>query len=245
VLTVPAAAAANQATKPVAKPAVTTAFEPPTPAQPQTPVIPTAVPTPSAAAPRKPAGAEPKSNRNLLIVAIVAVLVLAGTVTAILLSRDPGGDGNNANEGGGGTTLEQEIPGDQTSDEPSTEETTTEPPPSVDTAPSPADGTIAYTDAGQLIIAYYGDVENAAGRWAMLTPHAQALFGGQQAFNEYWAQYTDVSSENAIGVTPNEDGSVNVPVDVTYTGAGGPVPQHRVVRVTRVNGQLLIDSDAK
>jgi serine/threonine protein kinase len=246
VLTVPVAAAAKQATKPAANPAVTTAFAPtkPTkPAQSQTPVVPTAVPTPSAAVPRQSTGTEPKSNRNLLIVAIVAVLVLAGTVAIILATRDRGGDGNNAN-GDGGTTLEQELPGDQSSDQQSTEETT-EAPPSVDTAPSPADGAIGYTEAGVLVIAYYGDVENAAGRWAMLTPHAQALFGGQQAFNEYWAQYTNVSSENAIGVTPNEDGSVNVPVDVTYTGAGGPVPQHRVLRVTRVNGQLLIDSDAK
>ncbi len=234
VLTVPAAAAA-----------ATTAFAPAKPTSTPPSVVPTAVPTPSAAAPRQPAGTGPKSNRNLLIVAIVAVLVLVGTVVVILTNKDPGGEGNNAGVGADpGTNQEQpENPGDQPSDPPS-EEPSTEPP-AQNTGPSPADGTIGYSEAGQFVINYYGDVQNAAGRWAMLSPHAQALFGGQQAFTEYWAAYTQVSSANAIGVTENGDGSLNVPVDVTYTSAGGPATQHRVLRVTRVGGQLVIDSDAK
>ncbi len=236
VLTIPVAAAAQSAASGVSAPTK------PSQPQPPAPVIPTAVPTPSAAVPRPPAGTGTRSNRNLLVVAIVAVLVLAGTVVAILTSRDPGDDGgNNANEGGGGaTSQEQQDPPSEPSSEGETSESAPE-----DVGTSPADGAIGYSEAGNLIIGYYGNVENAAGRWAMLTPHAQALFGGEQAFTEYWAQYTDVSSQNATGVTPNEDGSVNVPVDVTYTSASGPAVQHRVLRVTRVNGQLLIDSDAK
>jgi eukaryotic-like serine/threonine-protein kinase len=238
VLTIPVAAAAKSAT-----PTPSTASAPTKPSQPQSPapVIPTAVPTPSAAAPRPPAGTGARSNRNLLVVAIVAVLVLAGTVVVILTSRDSGDGGNNANEGGGATTSQEQQ--DPPSEPPSEGETSESAP--VDVGTSPADGAIGYSEAGILVIAYYGDIENAAARWAMLSPHAQALFGGQQAFNEYWAQYTDVSSRDAIGVTPNEDGSVNVPVNVTYTSASGPAVHQRVLRVTRINGQLRIDSDAK
>jgi len=239
VLTVPAAAAA-------AKPAATTAFAPAKSTPTPPPIVPTAVPTPSAAVPRQPADTAPKSNRNLLIVAIVAVLVLVGTVVVILTNKDPGGgEGNNAGVGGDpGTNQEQpQDPSDQPSEEPS-EEPSTETS-AQNTGPSPADGTIGYSEAGQFVINYYGDVGNAAGRWAMLSPHAQALFGGQQAFNEYWAAYTNISSANAIGVTENGDGSLNVPVDVTYDRADGSVTEHRILRVTRVGGQLVIDSDAK
>jgi hypothetical protein len=38
---------------------------------------------------------------------------------------------------------------------------------------------------------------------------------------------------------------VNVPVDVTYTTEAGPKTEKRTVRVTVINGTMLIDSEAK
>jgi hypothetical protein len=47
-------------------------------------------------------------------------------------------------------------------------------------------------------------------------------------------------------VTPNQDGSVNVPVDVTYTGSDGAArPEHKVLKVIIENGKLAIDSDGR
>jgi serine/threonine protein kinase len=217
----------------------------PTPPQPVLPAQPTAAFT-------RPPGLPPQagsSRKNLLIVGAVAVVVLVGTlITVLVLSGgdDPGG----TRQAGGGTpqnsgeTSRSQSPPPTRSSEPR-DDSTTKP---SDPGPIPADpgaGPIGYSDAGQLVINYFGDVQNAAGRWAMLSPRAQALFGGQEAFNRYWSQFTAVSSADATGVTPNADGSVTVPVNVTYTTAAGPRTEHKALRVTRSNGQLLIDSEAK
>jgi hypothetical protein len=80
----------------------------------------------------------------------------------------------------------------------------------------------------------------------MLSPNVQAMFGSQDAYNQYWSQYSNVVGNNAMGVTANPDGSDNVPVDITYTKNGqAGVVQHKNLRVIRYNGQLLIDSDPR
>jgi len=250
-----AAALAGTATEPI--PAAPVRPAPKTPPRPMIAANPTpprpVVPAQSTAAFAKPSAAPQAgpSRKNLMIVGAVALVVLAGTLfTVLMLTSDdnPGG----TRQAGGGTSQQNGGATSQTqSEEPS--EPTSEPPDDATTKPSdpgqvpadPAGGPIGYSQAGQFVIDYFGDVQNAAGRWAMLTPHAQALFGGQDAFNQYWAGFTDVSSSDAIGVTPNADGSVNVPVNVTYTTDAGPKTEHKTVRVTRVAGQLLIDSEAK
>ena len=80
----------------------------------------------------------------------------------------------------------------------------------------------------------------------MLSPYAQAEFGSQDAFNQYWSQFTEVCSENATG-RRHERRRLG-----ERAGATSPTPrrpgrstQHKNIRVTRINGQLLIDSDAK
>jgi serine/threonine protein kinase len=220
----------------------------PTPPRPVVPAQPTAAFTkPPSAAPQQ-AG---PSRKNLMIVGVVALVVLAGTLFTVLMltnNDDPGGTrqaggGTQQNGGSSQTQSQTDEPGEST--DPSDDAPSTDP---SDPGPIPADpagGPIGYSQAGQLVINYFGDVQNAAGRWAMLSAHAQALFGGQDAFNQYWAQFTNVSSADAIGVTPNADGSVNVPVNVTYTTDAGPKVEHKTIRVTRVGGQLLIDSEAK
>jgi hypothetical protein len=104
---------------------------------------------------------------------------------------------------------------------------------------------IAWRDAGQLVIDYYNGLDNASSAWALLSPTAQAIFGSESDFQSYWKQYSSVSAANAFGVTDNPDGSVRVPVDVTYTKAGSPEVVKRALRVTRVDGRLLIDSDPR
>jgi eukaryotic-like serine/threonine-protein kinase len=104
---------------------------------------------------------------------------------------------------------------------------------------------IAWHDAGQLVIDYYNGLDDPASAWALLSPTAQATFGSEADFRSYWSQYSSISGANAFGLTNNPDGSVRVPVDVTYHKAGSSEVVKRVLRVTRVNGHLIIDSDPR
>jgi len=104
---------------------------------------------------------------------------------------------------------------------------------------------IAWHDAGQLVIDYYNGLDDTPSAWALLSPTAQATFGSEAGFRSYWGQYSSVSGANAFGLTNNPDGSVRVPVDVTYHKAGSSEVVKRVLRVTRINGHLLIDSDPR
>jgi eukaryotic-like serine/threonine-protein kinase len=104
---------------------------------------------------------------------------------------------------------------------------------------------IGWSDAGQLVIDYYNGLDNPSSAWRLLSPTAQAVFGNEADFRSHWSQYSSVSARNAFGVTDNPDGSVRVPVDVTYhTGDSAQVVK-RVLRVTRLDGHLLIDSDPR
>lgn len=104
---------------------------------------------------------------------------------------------------------------------------------------------IAWSDAGQLVIDYYNGLDNPASAWQLLSPTAQAVFGTESQFQSHWSQYSSVSARNAFGVTDNPDGSVRVPVDVTYTTGGTTQMIKQALRVTRLNGHLLIDSDPR
>jgi serine/threonine protein kinase len=233
------AAAPTKPTRPArVAPAVTGPVTPPRPVAvlPQ-PVMASAATTalPPVSAPRPPRVTDP-SRRNLMIVAVAALLVVAGVVAAIMLLNNDQKPSDDVAQGNAGQqSTEQSQPQEPASEAPST----------APVKPVPANGAIDFSQAGQRVIDYYGDVQNTAKRFAMLSSGAQAAFGGQDGFREYWSQFSQVSSEHANGVTKNADGSVNVPVDVTYTKGDSPRTQHQVVRVTRVNGQLVIDVDAR
>jgi hypothetical protein len=196
------------------------------------PTAPTPVLPPAPVQPRQPAD---PMRRNMLIVAVAALLVVAGVVTAILLLNDKQPADNAAQHGSAPQTSQQPSPSQPES---------SQPPASTQSKPIAPNSPIGFSEAGGLVINYYGDVQNAAKRFAMLSSNAQAQFGGLAGFKQYWSQYSQVSSRNANGVTPNADGSVNVPVDVTYTKGDGSTEQHQQVRVTRENGKLVIDSKA-
>jgi hypothetical protein len=189
-------------------------------------------PPPSRPAREEPAGPSGKGKRAMVIVgAVVTAAVLGGLVATLLSTKSP--DTNT------GQSAASQVP---------TATVTVQPPPGStppSSAPSSAqsgsEGAIDWGQAGQLVIDYFGSAAPAA-RWAMLTPEAQQAYGSADAFQEYWAAYPQLSSRNARNVRLNGDGSVTVPVDVTYASGN---QQHKEIRVVKVGGQVKIASDTK
>ncbi|TCO46725.1 serine/threonine-protein kinase [Actinocrispum wychmicini] len=200
------------------------------PAPVPTPIEPTPPPPPPP--PRSDEPAQPGRGRRALVVigAIVAAAVLGGLVATLLSSKGSSGAGPTPIQSPPGTVIVTVPPSESPQSSSST------PPSSVAN-----EGAIDWSSAGRLVINYYGSGD-AATRWAMLTPQGQATYGGLEQFQQYWSAYPQLSSRNANGVTPNQDGSVTVPVDVTYANGN---QQHKQVRVVRTGGQLKIDSDTK
>jgi serine/threonine protein kinase len=234
-------AAAALAAAPTVQVAMPTRSGPKTPPQPVLPVLATpprpmsAQTTTTLPKPARQQAGTPK--KTVLIAGAVALVVLVGAlVTVLAMNGGKGGDNRQAGSPGAGGTTEQEQPSKGPSSEPSSN------PPSAQPNPGPP---IGYTEAAEFVLGYYSSTANPAQRWAMLSQNAQAVFGGEQDFQEYWSTFTEVSSGNSYGVTPNADGSVNVPADVTYTTDAGPKTEKRTVRVSRLNGKLIIDSEAK
>jgi eukaryotic-like serine/threonine-protein kinase len=186
--------------------------------------------------PRPRPGEPGKNKRTVAVVgAIVAAAVLGAVVTTVLLSGS--GENNNA----GGTQSNVPPPPQST-----VTIVSTAPEPTKESSQQPApqgasEGGIDWSDAGKLVINYYNS-SSVAARWSTLTPELQATFGSLDAFTQYWAQYPQVSSRNAKGVRENGDGSVTVPVDITY-GSGNQT--HKELRVVKTGGQLKIASDGK
>ncbi|MBC6448268.1 serine/threonine-protein kinase [Actinokineospora xionganensis] len=176
--------------------------------------------------PKRPAAVRRQSDpmRTKLIAAVVGVLLLIGGTIAVIAMNSAGGDQASASP-----------PPSSESQQPSTAPST--PVPGMEKVTS-------YQAAGELVIAYYGDASLDA-RWDMLGPNGQATFGDRAAFDAYWSQFRYVSSRNARGVTANQDGSVNVPVDVTTKTEAGEKMEKRTVKVILYGGKYLIDSDSR
>jgi eukaryotic-like serine/threonine-protein kinase len=181
-------------------------------------------------APRLP---QPPGRAGWLAAAIVVLLAVAGMGT--LLSRGSPSEQALHSAGPGITVAPSSVPAPLAAP--------VRPQPQVERVDHAQP--IAWRDAGQLVIDYYNGLDNSPSAWALLSRTAQATFGGESDFQSYWSQYSSVSAANAFGVTDNPDGSVRVPVDVTYNKAGSPQVVKRVLRVTRLNGHLLIDSDPR
>jgi eukaryotic-like serine/threonine-protein kinase len=229
---------------------------PKTPPRPELATVPAAIqplqsqPTAAFRRPEQPSQAGP-SKRNMVLVGVVALLVLAGTLFTVLIINGNGNGGAGDNTAQNGTTTTKEAAAPQNGGSTGSEDeppSSSKSPPSSSSAPpggvtqvAPPAGTfIDYSQAGQLMIDYYGSL-SLGQRWAMLSPFGQAQFGSQDAFNQYWSQYPQVSSEEA-NVTPNADGSRNVTCIVHYTQGQTTT---KTVRVTMIDGQLRIDSDAR
>jgi len=169
--------------------------------------------------------------------AVVAVLAFAGS--GVLLSKGLSEQHSVRSAGPAATSAPAAAPVLFPAPAPAV----TSPPPRVERVDHAQ--AIAWSDAGQLVIDYYNGLNNASSAWGLLSPTAQAVFGDASRFQSYWSQYSAVSARNAFGVTDNPDGSVRVPVDVTYTTGGTERVLKRALRVSRLNGHLLIDSDPR
>jgi serine/threonine protein kinase len=182
-------------------------------------------------------------DKRLVLISVVLIVVVLVVVGVVLLLNSGGGSGNAKP---GALAHGPTAGATHTSAPATTTNTTKTSPPAPAVGQAASTGSIDYRKAGLLVIAYFGDVGNSSGRLAMLTPGAQAGFGGASGFAQYWGQFSDVSSEHATGVTTNGDQSVEVPVEVHYTSTGGA--QHEAqetLRVVQENGTLLIDQVAK
>ncbi|WP_253885576.1 serine/threonine-protein kinase [Actinokineospora diospyrosa] len=181
---------------------------------------------PAAVPPNDP---PPGPKRGVLIALLLGVVVLAAAVTLVLTSSRTGTPTNTV------TTSIVTVSQDPPSPAPTT--------PSA--APVASQKITDFSSAGRAVIAYYGSDSAPQARWEMLGPNGKAVFGDYAGFERHWGQFQYISSRNANGVTSNQDGSVNVPVDVTVKGAAGEVAGKRTVKVVLVGGKYLIDSDSR
>ncbi|HEX2297569.1 MAG TPA: hypothetical protein VHH34_03450, partial [Pseudonocardiaceae bacterium] len=221
---------------------------PPPPAPPAA----SARPQPAAAAAPRPAAA-PDTDRprkgldpNLRWAAVLAAaLVLVFAVIGLGTMLFGGQDGEQQAAPDAVPPPAVTEPG--TEPEPSPTPAPPPPPPPPANQPVQSEGSIEWSNAGQLVIDYYNGLGNPSSAWQLLSPTAKASFGNSEAqFAEYWGQYSSVSAQDASGVSDNPDGSVTVPVTVTYnTEGGGQQVERQRLRVVRLNGQLLIDSDPR
>ena len=176
-------------------------------------------------------------DRRLVLGGVILMVVVLVVVGVVLLLKPAGSpSGNNRGGAAGGATSSTESPRNPTSG------TTATTPAGPALGQAASSGTIQYSPAGEKVIEYYSGNTPTDTRWNDLTPAAQALFGTESAFTQYWSRYPQVSSRNAFGVTPYTDGSVNVPIDVSGTPGN---TEHKVLRVVMENGNLLIDADTR
>ncbi|HEX8934287.1 MAG TPA: serine/threonine-protein kinase [Pseudonocardiaceae bacterium] len=184
---------------------------------------------PAASRPRAP---RRRVNAGVLVGAVLALLAFAGG--GVLLTRGFTGEQAAQSAGLGSTSAPAAVPAPPVT-----------PPPQPQMQRVDHVQPIAWSNAGQLVIDYYNGLDKLPTAWQMLSPTAQAAFGTEPQFRSYWSEYSSVSARNAFGVTDNPDGSVRVPVEVTYNKGGNAEVVKRVLRVNRLDGRLLIDSDPR
>ncbi|MGH3718436.1 MAG: serine/threonine-protein kinase [Pseudonocardiaceae bacterium] len=176
-----------------------------------------------------------RGRAGLLVGAVLAVLAFAGA--GVLLSKGSSGEPSARSAGPAATSVPAATPARTPAP------AVASPPPQVQRVDHSQP--IGWSDAGQLVIDYYNGLDNPSSAWQLLSPTAQAVFGDESQFQSQWSRYSSVSARNAFGVTDNPDGSVRVPVEVTYTTGGTAQVLKRALRVTRLDGHLLIDSDPR
>ncbi|MDQ4031479.1 MAG: protein kinase [Actinomycetota bacterium] len=225
------------AAPPATRVAASIDLPPPSTSLPTVPSRPRPVPSrPAALRPGGPVPAAPlrreRQQAGVLVGVVLAVLVVAGVGT--LATAGSSGERGTPSANQEATSVPAAPPVNPLGVLPA--------PPQV----QPVDhsqGSIAWRDAGQLVIDYYNGLHNLPAAWQMLSPTARAAFDNEAGFRSHWSRFSSVSARNASGVTDNPDGSVTVPVDVVYDAGSGAQVVKRQLRVAQRDGQLLIDSD--
>lgn len=200
---------------------------------------------PTAAAMSKPATRQ--NTRRLVIIGAAAVVLVLVVVGVVLIANSGSGGSGSPRQGaaGGAGVPPSQSSQSSTTHPPATTTTTTTNPASPPVGQASSSGPVAYSSAGELIVHFFNDLADPGATWALLTPGAQAVYGNLAGFQQYWGTFSDVSGAHAQGVTPNSDGSVNVPIDVTYTTDKSTNQSHKVLRVVQEGGRLLIDANTK
>jgi serine/threonine protein kinase len=201
-------------------------------APPNTPPRPMpAAAAPTARAPQYSTNApKPDSKRKYAIFAGAGAAVVVLAVVVFLLVNSGGGTG-----------------GGETAQSPGNQPTAGQTPPksgqsSATNVPANLGKTVPegkitdFQAAGLTITGFY---DNPAGSWSKLTPAAQQVYGGEQAFAEYWANNKVVSYQSARAESggSNSDGSITMNLTVNGTRNG--------YRIVTVGGQMLIDADTR
>ncbi|WP_434088597.1 protein kinase domain-containing protein [Amycolatopsis japonica] len=232
---VPSAAAPPQPTKTHTPTAAFIPMRSPS-APPNTPPRPVAAmsPPPSAAAPMRPSPAKPADAKRKAVLfagAGAAVVVIAVIVFLILNSS------NGGNTPGGNNAGANPQPG--TSAPKSSGSKSTAP----SSSASSSGGKIGYQPAGQRVVDFYSSAGTPEG-WAMLTPDAQAVYGDQGKYQEYWATKQLSSYKGASANKGNNaDGSVDITINLTFKSGGSEAKTVRVI--DGGGGQLLIAGDTR
>ncbi|WP_432856614.1 serine/threonine-protein kinase [Amycolatopsis sp. CA-161197] len=212
---------------------------PPRP-QPAPPVRPTQQqprPAPTAAAPNyrnassTPPPADNKRKFALLAGGAAAVLVIA-VVVFLVLSSGGGGDKGTSSQAGQQPQQSNSTGAPGPSAPPSSNI------PSGPVDQTPTEGTVTdFAGAGQLIT--NGFFDNPGSHWASLTPAAQAAYGSEAAFVQYWQgqKITSYKTAHADSGGNNPDGSLTM--NLTVNGVRRPY------RIVLIGGQMRIDSNTK
>ncbi|MBB3051185.1 serine/threonine protein kinase [Prauserella isguenensis] len=168
------------------------------------------------------AGASPSNGRGgrrkPLLLATIGVAVLA--LAAVLVFALNGDDEPAA----GGSPSQTPQP------------TSSSAPPS-STTRSDAGKPVSWGEAGTLVGEFYNDPD-----WDQLTPTAQAAYGSEDKFDDYWDQHSlsgwsDASAPNG----QNADGSVDIQVQLDF----GNGKQPHTVRVVNSGGELKLDGETR
>ncbi|HEY3470045.1 MAG TPA: protein kinase [Amycolatopsis sp.] len=204
-------------------------------APPNTPPRPMPAAAPTARAPQYSTGTQKPDNKRkyaLFAGAGAAVVVVAVVVFLVL----------NSGGGTGGTQA-----GQSTSNLPATAGSTSRPNPT--SAPSTANvssnGKVEWGPAGNKVIDFYKSVGNSGTAWALLTPDAQAVYGDEDQFAQYWASHplSSYGGASAYKRSNEPDGSVEIQVTLTFKG-GGSV-QNKVRVLDAGGGNLMLAGDTR
>ncbi|MGQ0775792.1 MAG: serine/threonine-protein kinase [Pseudonocardiales bacterium] len=106
-------------------------------------------------------------------------------------------------------------------------------------------GSIGHGEAGQRMVDYYVDPSSS---WQLLSPRAQQEYfsGSESEYQAYWSGYQLLALDDARIVASYPDGSLDVTVAVlNYRIGDVEVNDQPVLRVTRLGGRLVIDSDPR
>ncbi|MCR6486095.1 protein kinase [Amycolatopsis sp. OK19-0408] len=203
-------------------------------APPNTPPRPMPAAAPSARAPQYSSGTSKPDNKRkyaLFAGAGAAVVVVAVIVFLVLNSSSGGGTGGSTNA---------QSPGNQSTSGPSSPSTgkssSSNPPAALGQTKSEGRITAIGTTGQQLVNFFNAPADN----WAMLTPAAQAVYGDEQQFQQYWAENKkNVGSFNTARTDEgvNSDGSVQMYLNILNG-------RHKF-RMVIVGGQTLIDANTK